>query len=327
MVRLKRLTAVAVLLATLAAGWPGTAQAEPLPLAARPVALNPRDPTQATVGFLTYRGGIAVTSSDTRFGGWSGLVVTPSGDLVSVSDRGFWLIAQLELDERGYLTGITEGRLGRLAGPGGLPVGRRQQDAEEIALLPDGTAIVSFEQDHRFWRYFPSAEPFQGPVEAVDPPPGLDLLPANGGVEALTNLADGRLLAIAEGLTTAEGGRVGWVRGPEGWAPLSYVAAPDFLPSGAAGLPNGDALVLERRFVDPFTYESRITRVPAAEIHAGARMSGREIARLSAPLSTDNFEGIAVRPGPNGETLVYLVSDDNHVPIQRTLLLQFVLRE
>lgn len=307
--------------------WLGTAAAEQVLLSSRPVALNPRDPTQATVGFLTYRGGIAITSPETRFGGWSGLVVTPSGDLLSVSDRGFWLIARLEVDEHGYLTGIADGRLGRLAGPGGLPVGRRHQDAEEIALLPDGTAIVSFEQEHRFWRYFPSAEPFQGRVEPVPPPPGLELLPSNGGVEALAHLADGRLLAIAEGLSTPEGGRVGWIRNHEGWSPLSYVAAPDFLPSGAAGLPNGDALVLERRFIDPFTFESRITRVPAAEIAPGARLSGREVARLSAPLSTDNFEGIAVRPGPNGETLVYLIADDNYVPIQRTLLLQFVLRE
>lgn len=60
---------------------------------AEPVALNPRDPTQSTVGFLTYGGGVAIASRDGRFGGMSGLVVTPAGDLISVSDRGFWLIA------------------------------------------------------------------------------------------------------------------------------------------------------------------------------------------------------------------------------------------
>jgi hypothetical protein len=302
--------------------------AEPVVLTARPVALNPRDPTQATVGFLTYRGGIEIASPDGRFGGLSGLVVTPSGDVISISDRGFWLIARLVLDERGYLVGITDGEMGRLAGPGGLPVGRRQQDAEDIALLPDGTAIVSFEHDHRLWRYYPSAIPFQGQVEPVAPPPGIDQLPANGGIEALGSLADGRLLALVEGLSVAGGGRLGWVRSPAGaWETLSYVPAPDFLPSGAAGLANGDALVLERRFIDPFTYEARLTRVPGGEIRAGARLSGRELARLSPPLSLDNFEGVAVRPGPTGETLVYLISDDNYLPIQRTLLLQFVLRE
>jgi hypothetical protein len=324
------------LLAALAVGAPGTesATAEPVTLTVRPVALNPRDPTQATVGFLTYRGGIEIASPDGRFGGLSGVVVTPSGDLIAVSDRGFWLIARLVLDARGYLVGITDGEMGRLAGPGGLPVGRRQQDAEDIALLPDGTAIVSFEHDHRLWRYYPSAVPFQGLVEPVDGPPGIEDLPRNGGIEAVAALSDGRLLALVEGLTVPAstpgggGGRLGWVRDRGGaWAALSYVPAPDFLPSGAAGLPNGDALVLERRFIDPFTYEARLTRVPGVEIKPGARLSGRELARLSPPLSLDNFEGVAVRPGPAGETLVYLISDDNYLPIQRTLLLQFVLRE
>jgi hypothetical protein len=305
-----------------------SARAEPVTLTVRPVALNPRDPTQATVGFLTYRGGIEIASPDGRFGGLSGLVVTPSGDLISISDRGFWLIARLVLDERGYLVGITDGEMGRLAGPGGLPVGRGQQDAEDIALLPDGTAIVAFEHDHRLWRYYPSAVPFQGLVEPVPPPAGIQDLPRNGGIEAVAHLSDGRLLALVEGLSVPDGGRLGWVRDPGGsWAALSYVPAPAFLPSGGAGLPNGDALVLERRFIDPFTYEARLTRVPSGEIKPGARLSGRELARLSRPLSLDNFEGVAVRPGPAGETLVYLISDDNYLPIQRTLLLQFVLRE
>src|SRR5262249_5582509 len=122
--------------------------------------------------------------------------------------------------------------------------------------------------------------------------------------------------------------RLGFLRDRNGaWEQLSYVPAPDYLPSGAAGLPNGDAVVLERRFIDPFTYEARLTRVPSGEIKAGARLSGRELARLAPPLSRDNSEGVAVRTGRAGEPLVYVISDDNYLPIQRTLLLQFVLRE
>ena len=39
----------------------------------------------------------------------------------------------------------------------------------------------------------------------------------------------------------------------------------------------------------------------------------------------DNFEGLALRRDRAGRTLLYLVSDDNFVPLQRTLLLQFRL--
>jgi len=40
----------------------------------------------------------------------------------------------------------------------------------------------------------------------------------------------------------------------------------------------------------------------------------------------DNMEGIAVRRGTNGETLLYMISDDNFSARQRTLLLMFELR-
>ena len=47
---------------------------------------------------------------------------------------------------------------------------------------------------------------------------------------------------------------------------------------------------------------------------------------LRPPLIFDNFEGIAARSGAGGETLIYLLSDDNFNPLQRTLLLMFALR-
>jgi hypothetical protein len=46
---------------------------------------------------------------------------------------------------------------------------------------------------------------------------------------------------------------------------------------------------------------------------------------LERPLLNDNFEGVAVRPGPNGETLIYIVSDDNFLPFQRAYLVMFSL--
>lgn len=38
------------------------------------------------------------------------------------------------------------------------------------------------------------------------------------------------------------------------------------------------------------------------------------------------MEGIAARLGPKGETLVYLLSDNNFSPLQQTLLMMFELR-
>jgi hypothetical protein len=39
----------------------------------------------------------------------------------------------------------------------------------------------------------------------------------------------------------------------------------------------------------------------------------------------DNMEGLSVHTGPDGESILTLVSDDNFSVLQRTLLLQFAL--
>ena len=66
--------------------------------------------------------------------------------------------------------------------------------------------------------------------------------------------------------------------------------------------------------------------MPAAALRPGATVSGQEIAILAPPLDVDNFEGVATRTGPHGETLIYLVSDDNFQPLEKTLLFMLELQ-
>lgn len=54
-------------------------------------------------------------------------------------------------------------------------------------------------------------------------------------------------------------------------------------------------------------------------------LTGLSEAELKPPLTMDNFEGLALRQGQDGETLVYFLSDDNFSSAQRTLLLMFAL--
>ncbi len=71
----------------------------------------------------------------------------------------------------------------------------------------------------------------------------------------------------------------------------------------------------------------RLRRIAAQTIVPGARLDGAAIAVLRPPLTVDNLEGVAARRGAAGETLLYLVSDDNFRTTQRTLLLLFALAE
>lgn len=293
-------------------------------VAARPVPLNPTDPSQQTLGPLRYRGGLALSSRDARFGGLSDLRVDPDGaGVVGITDEGGWWTARLVYDDNGRLTGFVDARVGRLHDlEGRLLPDKDWQDAESLARLPNGVRVVGFERHQRLWQY--GADSLDGHARAFATPPGLDNAPRNGGIEAMTSLRDGRLLALTEELK--ERGTVrGWVECRSAWSRLNYRYERGLRPSGAATLPSGDVLILDRAFDRETGVEIRIQRVKIEDIRPGAILEGTTVARMARPLTVDNFEGIDAGPGAPGESLLYLVSDDNFDGQQRTLLLVFAL--
>ena len=92
-------------------------------------------------------------------------------------------------------------------------------------------------------------------------------------------------------------------------------------------MPDGDLLVIERSFNLIDGVAIRLQRIAAADIRPGTTLNGTTLAVLRRPVTLDNMEGIAARRGENGETLLYLISDDNFRQLQRTLLLVFALEE
>ena len=103
---------------------------------------------------------------------------------------------------------------------------------------------------------------------------------------------------------------------------LTTYATTIFRPTGAATLDNGDVVVLERRFTVIGGVAARLRLLKNV---ATGNLEGKVIAELIPPVSVDNMEGIAVRRDPSGNYLIYLLSDDNFFPVQRTLLLIFEL--
>jgi hypothetical protein len=151
--------------------------------------------------------------------------------------------------------------------------------------------------------------------------------PSNGGLEGITILADGRLLALTEEFGNPDGSFKGWLIEGERFFVLSYLPADGFQVTDCAALSNGDVIVLERRYVPLGILSVRLTLVPGRNLQPGAKLLGEELLRLEYPLNVDNFEGVAVQEDPVRGTLVYLVSDDNYHPLQRTLLMQFRLNK
>lgn len=294
-----------------------------------PVALDPDRPTLSEVGALRFRGGLRLPGG-AGVGGLSGLWVSDSGDrFVAISDLGKSVTGRLSYDAQGRLAGAGSYDVRPLVLDKDPDYRGRLNDSEDLARLPDGGWLVPFERNHRILRYEGADRP-EGTPRKLPTPPGLETAPSNGGVEALAVLADGRVLAIEEGDDNGVRERHAWIAPPDlkrrgDWEPLTYRAAPRFRPTAAAALPDGGVLVLERRVSLLGGWAARIVHVPAESLRGGATMDGVELARLEPPLPTDNFEGLSVRPGPDGDLLVYVVSDDNRSPLQRTYIMMFQL--
>jgi hypothetical protein len=316
----------------------GTAPRADLGLAVdvTPVPLDPSDPSRLAVGPLRYLGGLWLRSADPRFGGLSDLRLSRDGArLFAVSDCGRGFTASLSYDAGGRLAGLADARLVDLAAPDGGVAAIDEGDAEGL-VLGEGLE-VAFEGRARVQGY--SADPaFGGPARLLPTPSGLGSCGRNEGVETMTDTGDGRRLLVCEARRGPSLTVPAWVGAGGDWTPREYPldfeggwGGEPFRPTGAARLPDGDLLVIERRFPP---IGARLVRLSREDVESTGLLSPREVARFERPLTLDNFEGVEARRDASGRTLVYLLSDDNGCAktpgavrsgLQRTLLLLFVL--
>jgi hypothetical protein len=308
---------------------PGYATVPPAPrlkaqgrMTVRPVPLDARDPARRRVGRLTYLGGVALSSADPAFGGFSSLTVT--GDRFTLlGDGGSFIAFRMGADWR-----IGDLRFGVLPDGPGTGWNKADRDSESMTLDPaSGRIWVGFEDSNALWRYAPGF----AQAEARARPQAMRKWPLAGGPESFVRLRDGRFVVIGETARWPhDRARAALLFAGDPTAvatPLfrfSYAPPAGYDPSDAAELPDGDLLVLNRRFALPYDFTAILTIVPRAEIAPGKTVRGTPIARFAAPLIHDNFEGVAVtREGD--DTIVWIASDDNQSVLERSLLLKFRL--
>lgn len=234
--------------------------------------------------------------------------------LLALTDRAVLWRARMEHGADGTLRGLARWRPVSVGDPA-------RDDTEALAKLADGALVMAVET------------PFALRALEGRPPPGssalaraLGDLPRNRGVEALASLPNGGIVALAEG-RDADGTHRVAVLGPAGVALRRYRTETGFDPTAADRL-GPDLLVLERRLSLLGGFQSRVVVLNAPSI-TGARapLIGKEIARLGVATISENFEGIAATREADGTVLLYLISDDNFSPMQRTLLLQLRWRD
>jgi hypothetical protein len=336
--RLLGLPALLAVTSALAGAYAAISDTRPpggvIPVDCIPVPLDPTRPSRDRLGPLLYRGGLWLRARDRerRFGGLSDLRVTADGSRAFiVSDCGEGVTMTLSYDP--------EGRLARAGDVEVIPLdlGPLGGTDSESLVMGEDTLEIGFEGRPKILAYRKDP-PFAGPPRALPVPPGVARCEINGGLETMADVGEGRRMLVCEQRRFPSSAVPAWIGSGGSWTEREYPlvfeggwGGEPFRPTAAALLPDGDVLVLERRFPP---LGARIVRLEGDTLSGVGPLQPREIGRLEAPLTLDNFEGIDVRRDASGRTLVYVISDDNNcfkngydpVP-QRTLLLMFALED
>jgi hypothetical protein len=271
---------------------------------------------------LEIAGAWQLRSSNHHFGGYSALLAMGDGTLLAVSDR--W-------------------QRMRFAPPGAAPrpvrfdylttpkqTDKPEHDIEGVTHDPaSGDFWGAYEQINFIERYDAGFHP-----EGRMAPAAMRRWPSNLGPEAIARLSDGRFIVLAEGSPRWFDDTMPALLFPadpvEGAEPVTFHFVPPdgYRPVDMAVMPDGRVLILVRsvRWRLPPRFEGMLVVADPAEIRAGKRWTGREIAHLVPPVPMDNYEGLAIEPAPGGRLVLWLISDDNQSSFQRTLLLKLLWR-
>lgn len=300
--------------------------AGPLSIRAEPIiAFEPGAPARTRFGSLDFVGGLALTSDHPPFGGLSALRLEPDGEgFVALSDRAYWLRGRIVYQDAVPI-GIAGAAMGPIIGPDGRPA--EHWDTESIARDGD-TLYVGIERLNAIARFDYGRLGFLAPARLIAPVAEIAKLPRNQGLEALVAVPrdlplGGALIAVSERGLDEAGNISAFIVGGPNPGVFHIRRSGDFDVSDAALLPGGDLLLLERRFSLTGGFAARIRRLPESLLRPGSLADGPILLSADRRHEIDNLEAIDVGRAPGGGLRLTLLSDDNYMPFQRTLLLQF----
>lgn len=279
-----------------------------------------------TFGQLEYLGGLVLTSANPEFQSLSSVRFLPDGrHFIAVADTGQWIDGTIERDADGKLVGLSDVTVNPMKNTDGLHPGKSDMDAESLSIIGD-RVLVGFENKHRIDSYplhgHEDATATRGPAYLIAP----HELRANGSFEALATNASGKTVLITEKSIDQDGNLfAAIIEGPRKGI-FKVVKRQDFDITDAAFLPDGDLLVLERRFSLMAGVAMRIRRLSGDQIEPGAVVDGPVIMQADGRrYEIDNMEGMDAITMPDGSVHLIIVSDDNNSLFQKTLMLEFRL--
>lgn len=289
--------------------------------------------SETRFGALEFIGGLEMTSSNPEFGGLSAFHFLDRGkEFLGITDTGLWYRGKMVRGPQGRPATVDDFRMAPIQSEEGMPVeGKWNSDAEGMSVSGQ-TVTMSFERVHRIAEFALNLDNFASRPKELPLPMPKDELRNNRGIETIayapaSSPLQGARIAVTEKSINEEGDAFAAVlEGPR--KGIFYVKRhDDFDISDGDFLPDGDLLLLERRFSIASGVTLRIRRIAADAIRPGATVDGYIILDADMRDQIDNMEGLDVWQAEDGSTRLSMVSDDNHSIVQRNLYLEFRLAE
>jgi hypothetical protein len=282
-------------------------------------------------GRLEYVGGFTMRSGDRRFGQLSSFrFLDPGGNFIGVADHGYWFFGSIERDRDGVPTGVAGFTMEPILTDQASRDGEKHHlDAEGLEIDGD-IATVTFEREHRASEYRISPNGMGRPLRDIDYVIPRHELRYNQGMETIAQAPEagalsGARIIIAERSIDTDGNIfAAIVEGPQKGI-FKVLRSDDFDVTDGVFLPDGDLLLLERRFRPPAGISMRLRLVEGETVRPGALVDGETIMEAGFTHQIDNMEAIDVWQRADGATIISLMSDHNQSFLQRNLYHEFVL--
>jgi hypothetical protein len=289
--------------------------------------------SETRFGRLEFVGGMEMTSSSRDLGGLSALRFLGAGaEFIGVADTGFWFAGTVERNEAGAPAGISSFRMRAMPDGSGTRERRKWEADAEGLIVKGGEVTASFERVHRIATGALDAETLEISLADEKLPAPAQELRNNKGFETLAlspesgPLGGARVAVTEKSLNKSGDIYAAVMEGPK--QGIFFVARNGaFDITDGDFLPNGDLLLLERRFNMADGIAMRLTLVKGDDIKPGATVSGESLLEADMGYQIDNMEALDVWRDADGGTRVTLLSDDNHSILQRNILLEFKLAE
>ena len=319
----------------LIAFTPSITQAAPfeVQITSKPIANFHQRSDDKIFGKLEFIGGVEFTSPNAHVGAFSGLkLIENRSQIIAVTDTGYWFTAKIERDADGKPLALKNAKMAPMLYHSGKPFKHKwNADAESIAI--DGNnALVSFERDNRVLRYKLDLENFASRPKRVKLILDVNRLRTNKGLETIAiapkdSALKGAAIIISERSFIAKNRvKAAIINGPKKGL-FTVTRKGDFDITDGDFMPNGDLILLERRFNLANGLGMRLRQIKAVKIKPGATLNGKTLLEADVSYQIDNMEGLSINTDPTGRIFLSLISDDNHSLLQRNLFLEFRLIE